>query len=82
MLSETEAAGIPPVRHRGFDALDKDGDGYLTQKELPPPPMPGRTARALNGDRADQVPVDSTGIMKAVCARPARKIWTPMATGN
>jgi hypothetical protein len=40
-LSPEEAAGIPPVDRWGFEALDEDGDGYLTREELPPPPPRG-----------------------------------------
>lgn len=49
-LSPAEAEGIPPVEDEGFDAIDTDGDGYLTQDELPPPPGMRHQARNARGD--------------------------------
>lgn len=65
LLSETEAAGIPPVQHRGFDALDRDGDGYLGRDELPHPPVQGMGPGAPRDRRQEPPPrfeeLDSDG---------------------
>ena len=51
-LSPAEAEGIPPVDDEGFETIDTDGDGFLTQDELPPPP--GMRHQARNARGGDQ----------------------------